>query len=83
MESKQPTIDVEQRIREILESLGAELDGVTRETRLENVDVDSLDLIELAQIFEEDYKLQLTGDDFAGVETFGDTVDVVAKRMAQ
>lgn len=82
MASNQIVDQVEERVREILGSLGADLSDVTRETRLEDMDVDSLDLIELAQIMEDEHKLALTADDFEGVQTFGDTLDVVAKRMA-
>ena len=83
MATNQLIDQVEEQVRAILAGLGAKgLDVVTRETRLEDMDVDSLDLIELAQVFEDEHHLELTADDFEGVQTFGDTLDVVARRMA-
>ncbi|MDJ0770840.1 MAG: phosphopantetheine-binding protein [Ilumatobacter sp.] len=43
---------------------------------LESLDIDSLDLIEVAMIVEERRGVEVAGDDFEGVTTFGGAVAV-------
>ncbi len=73
----QPVLEV---ITEELVRLGAERDQVTPEATLTDIDVDSLDLAELAQIVEERYGTKLTGADVTGVRTVGDVVELIERR---
>ena len=73
---------IEERIIEAIASFGPERDQVTREASLEELDVDSLDLVELAQIVEEDYGVKLGSDDMKDVRTVGDAVDLVVARAS-
>jgi acyl carrier protein len=73
---------VEQRITEALIEFGAEPDKIDREADFEALDVDSLDLVELAQIAEDEWGVQIKGDDMEGVKTVGQAVDLVAGRMS-
>ena len=54
---------VEKTIYDGLVELGTERAGLSREATLESLDVDSLDLVELAQIVEEEFGVELRGDD--------------------
>jgi len=64
-----------------LREIGA--DGeVTREATLEDLDVDSLDLVELAQIVEDEYGVELDGDAVKDVRTVADVIDLVVARTA-
>ena len=45
------------------------------------MDVDSLDLVELAQIVEDDYGVQLKGEDMEGVKTVRQAVDLVMSKL--
>ena len=56
---------VEQTVFEALPQFGAEESEITRDATFEELDVDSLDLAELAQIVEDEYGVQLKGDDVA------------------
>ena len=67
-------------ISEELVRLGAERDQVTLEAKLTNIDVDSLDLAELAQIVEERYGIQLTGADVTSIQTVGDIAKLIEAR---
>ena len=42
------------------------IDDVTREATFEELDIDSLDLAELAQVVEDEYGVEITGDDVEG-----------------
>jgi len=78
-----PTVNkdqIQERMAEALESFGAEREEVTREADWESLDVDSLDLVELAQIVEEEYGVKMREEDMKEMKTVGDAVDFVAER---
>ena len=68
-------------ITEEVVRLGAERDQVTSEAKLTDIDLDSLDLAELAQIVEERYGIKLTGTDVTGVGTVGEIVALIEARV--
>ena len=43
----------------------------------EELDIDSLDLVELAQIVEDEYGVVLKGEDMKELKTVGDAVDLI------
>jgi acyl carrier protein len=63
-----------------LTRLGADPDQVRSDAKLSDIDVDSLDLAELAQIVEERYGTKLTGADVTSVKTVGDIVALIEAR---
>jgi acyl carrier protein len=65
---------------EALESFGADRDQIKREADWESLDIDSLDLVELAQIVEEEYGVKMREEDMKELKTVGDAVDFVAER---
>ena len=71
---------IEERVTEALESFGADRDQIKREANWESLDVDSLDLVELAQIVEEEYGVKMREEDMKELKTVGDAVDFVAER---
>lgn len=73
--------DIETTVIENLVSFGAEPDAVTREATLDSIDVDSLDLVELTQVVEETYSIDLDEADFKKIKTVGDVVDLVVARV--
>jgi acyl carrier protein len=70
---------VEKVIFDGLEEIGAEGD-VTREATFDDLDVDSLDLVEVAQIVEDEFGVELDGDSMKDVKTVGDVIDLVVAR---
>ncbi len=74
--------DIEATVIESLASFGADPDVLTREATLEEVDVDSLDLVELTQVIEERYEIDLESADFKKIKTVGDVVDLVIARVS-
>jgi len=73
---------VEKEIFEGLGELGADRGAIKREATFEELEVDSLDLVELAQIIEEKFGVELDGDDVKDLKTVGEVVDLVVARAA-
>ncbi len=73
---------VEKTVFEALPQFGVDESQITREATFEELDVDSLDLAELSQIIEDEYGVQLKGEDVAKIKTVGDAVDLVVSRSA-
>ena len=72
---------VEKTIFSGLTEIGAEGE-ITREATLESLDVDSLDLVELAQIVDDEFGVELDGDAVKDVKTVGDVIDLVVARAS-
>lgn len=70
---------VEQVIFDGLNELGAEGE-VSRTSTFEELDVDSLDLVELAQIVEDEFGVELQGEDVKDLRTVGEVIDLVVAR---
>jgi acyl carrier protein len=73
--------DIEATVMRSLADFGADPDVLTREATLEEVDVDSLDLVELTQVVEDAYDIDLENADFKKVKTVGDVIDLVLERV--
>jgi acyl carrier protein len=71
---------VETRVVEALASFGPDASQITREATFEELDVDSLDLVELAQIVEDEYGVVLKGEDMKELKTVGDAIDLITQR---
>ena len=80
MTTKVESQQVEKVIFDGLEEVGAEPDAISREAEFEALDVDSLDLVELAQIVEDEFGVRLEGDDLKGLTTVGDVIDLVVAK---
>ena len=73
--------EIEQRVFKALEEFGAEPDQINADAEFEGMDVDSLDLVELAQIVEDEYGVQLKGEDMEDVKTVRQAVDLVMSKL--
>jgi acyl carrier protein len=73
--------EIEGRVSEALEEFGAEPGAISAEATFESLDVDSLDLVELAQIVEDEYGVQLKGEDMENVKTVRQAVDLVVSKL--
>ena len=73
--------EIESRVFQALEEFGAEPDQIGPDDEFEAMDVDSLDLVELAQIVEDEYGVQLKGEDMEGVTTVRQAVDLVMSKL--
>jgi acyl carrier protein len=73
--------EVARKVVETLSSFGPDIDDLKPEATLEELDIDSLDIAELAQVVEDEYGVEISGDDAAGVLTVGDTIDLVVAKL--
>jgi acyl carrier protein len=71
---------IETRVTDALVEFGEERENITRQARFEDLEVDSLDLVELAQIVEDEYGVEIKDSDLDKIETVGDVVDLIAER---
>ena len=71
---------IEARVAEALEEFGAEPADINTDATFEALDVDSLDLVELGQIVQEEYGVEIKGEDMPKLKTVGDAVDLIATR---
>ena len=72
--------EIQARVSAALEEFGAEPAAITPEATFEALDVDSLDLVELAQIVQEEYGVELRGEDMPKLKTVDDAVTLIASR---
>lgn len=72
---------VEQKLLAAIKEMGAEGE-VTRDATFEALDVDSLDLVELAQVIEDEFRVELKGDDVKDLRTLGEAIDLVVSRAS-
>jgi acyl carrier protein len=79
MPTKATAETVERVILDGLTQLGAEGEPSRRAT-FEDLDVDSLDLVELAQIVEDEFGVELQGEDVKDLHTVGEVIDLVVAR---
>ena len=75
--------DTFERVRKIIvDLLGVEPDRVTREARFrEDLEADSLDLVELIMAFEEEFGGTISDEEAQQITTVGQAVDYIEQRM--
>ena len=73
--------EVEQKVIETLATFGPDKEDITPEATLEELDIDSLDMAELGQVVEDEYGVEIKGEDAAKVTTVSDAVDLIVSRM--
>jgi acyl carrier protein len=71
---------IQARIERALAAFDVDVATLTPESGLEDADIDSLDIVELSQILEDDYKIDIKPQDFQGSTTYGDCLAVVFRR---
>ena len=76
-------MDLFERIKEIIvEQLGVEPDKITMEARFkEDLDADSLDLVELIMAFEDEFGGEISDEEAQKIKTVGQAVEYLKERM--
>ena len=73
--------EVQERVISALVEFGEEPENVKPDSRFEDLDIDSLDLVELAQVIEDEYKIEISDAEMEKITTVQDVVDFVAQRQ--
>jgi acyl carrier protein len=71
---------LEARIERALAAFDVDTTKLAPDAVLEDLDIDSLDIVELSQILHDDYGLDIKPQDFQGVETYGDALETVFRK---
>jgi acyl carrier protein len=71
---------VETRVYASLAEFGADPEALHRDAEWEALHVDSLDLVELMQVVEDEYGVRITGEDLKNLPTVGSVIDLVSSR---
>ncbi|HDN79821.1 MAG: acyl carrier protein [Chloroflexi bacterium] len=67
----------------IVETLGVDPDKVTLEARFrEDLEADSLDLVELVMAFEEEFGGEISDEEVQNITTVGEAVDYILEHFA-
>ncbi len=69
--------NVEAKVVEAIAELGPEIEQVTPDATFESLDVDSLDLVELTQVVEEEFGVVIPNEAAAKLTTVGDAIEYV------
>jgi acyl carrier protein len=68
-------------VEELSQLTGIQAESFTPDATLQELDIDSLDLVEFRQIVEERYDVQLEREDFKDVVTVGHALDAILPRL--
>jgi acyl carrier protein len=75
--------DILEQVRGALAQIKVpDAESATMETTWEDLDVDSLDLVEVVRILEDHYGIQIVDDELEGVASVGDAVSLIQKIAA-
>jgi acyl carrier protein len=75
--------EIESKLVDLLvEELGLERDDITMEARFEeDLEVDSLGVVELLMALEDNFDVKIPDDEAVGITTVGQAVDVVSAKL--
>jgi acyl carrier protein len=73
---------IETTVVSSLITFGAKADEVRRNATWADIDIDSLDLAELAQIVEDEYGVRMEGDVMKQIRTVGDAIDFITEKTS-
>jgi acyl carrier protein len=71
------------RVKEIIaQEAKISLNGVQLETRLEDINIDSLDMIEVALALEKSFNITIVTTELLQFETFGDVIAELERKLS-
>ena len=75
-------MNVEEKVKSIVsEQLEVAVDSLTIETTFEEIDADSLDIVELVMALEEEFDLEISDQEIEEIKTIGDIVSFIESKV--
>ena len=77
--------NIQQKVADlIVDQLGVDADSVAPEAHfIDDLGADSLDTVELVMAFEEEFNLEIPDEDAEKLQTVGDAIDYLNKRLSE
>lgn len=75
-------MSVESKVKGIISAqLEVAVDKLTMETSFEDIDADSLDIVELVMALEEDFDLEISDQEIESIKTVGDVIKYIESKV--
>jgi len=75
-------VNIQDKVKSIVaEQLEIDIDSLTMETTFEEIDADSLDIVELVMALEEEFELEISDQEIENIKTVGDIVKYIEPRI--
>lgn len=76
-------MEIFEKVRSLIsEQLDVEEDKITLETTFEDIDADSLDVVELVMALEEEFNLEIADEEVEKIKTVGDIINYIEKQVS-
>jgi acyl carrier protein len=76
-------VDIFGKIKSLIsEQLDIDEEKITSETTFEDIEADSLDVVELVMALEEEYNLEIADEEVEKIKTVGDIVSYIEKHIS-
>ncbi len=75
-------MSVEDKVKSIIaEQLEVDIAGLTLETTFEEIDADSLDIVELVMALEEEFELEISDEEIENIRSVGDVIKYIESKL--
>jgi acyl carrier protein len=76
-------VDILAKVKALIsEQLDIDEDQITLDTTFEDIDADSLDVVELVMALEEEFDLEIADEEVEKIQTVGDVVGYIEKHLS-
>jgi len=75
-------VSVETRVKDIIAAqLEVAVDKLSKETTFEDIDADSLDIVELVMALEEEFDLEISDQEIENINSVGDVIKYIESKI--